>query len=164
MKTHLLIITVLFFGVQFGFGQANPDDYRSVIGTAGGSFQNPAVGSIEWTMGEVIAEAFDPCVLTQGFHQTGVIAGCGTTSTQTFNEDLQVSIFPNPAVDFINIQVNENVDALQVFSVDGRLMIDKRDFQTPNELDISALSHGSYYLKITVEKTFHTKSFIKIKL
>ena len=60
-------------------------------------------------------------------------------------------IYPNPASDFITIELNEAIPTkLNIFSLDGRLL---RDYYFSNNkfvLDVSNLTPGTYLLKMCI--------------
>ena len=77
---------------------------QTVIGTQGNSSWNSAC-SIDYTIGEVvIAYGSDSTThLTQGFHQPVF----EITSVETIDISFEVTIYPNPAVDQVNIIFKE---------------------------------------------------------
>ncbi len=136
-------------------------DYRDVISCAGGSFSHPQVGSFEWSIGEPVVDVFDSCVLTQGFHQTGQVSGCVTTSS--FETEWETYLYPNPATDYLQISTDQPIDRMLLYASNGVLMINKTDYHSPDQLDISQLEAGSYFIRIESAQEFKTLSFIKIK-
>jgi len=94
-------------------------------------------------------------------------SACVTMSTIGLEEQLLnagVRIFPNPAVDVINIQ-SEEAAILSYAIIDGTgRVVMKQTFETnaaQHELEISALSEGTYVLEITTSKGKVQKSFVK---
>ena len=75
-----------------------------VIATQGNSSSNSA-GSLDYTIGEVVitfgSDNFTH--LTQGFHQPVI----KVTNIETVEISFEISIYPNPAVDQLNLQFKE---------------------------------------------------------
>lgn len=97
--------------------------------------------------------------------------GCGTSvnfSTDGFvlnveNSSLEaVSVFPNPASTILNVQNAQNAN-IQVYDVLGKLILSKTDIALQEQLDVSRLQTGTYFLKISKDNTVMTKRFIVSK-
>ena len=58
----------------------------------------------------------------------------------------KLSIYPNPAKDFIQIQSGENINSIEILSVDGKLV--KQVAISNNSFNVSDLDKGIYYVKI----------------
>lgn len=78
-----------------------------------------------------------------------------------------ISIFPNPASNFIKIKGIEdanNVNSIEVFSIIGKEVL-RKEISSLNDLkiDIQNLDHGVYLVKLFDSKrsVFFTKTFIK---
>ena len=73
----------------------------------------------------------------------------------------EIKIYPNPTVETLTIQMagNSSIDLIEIYSVDGK----KIEIQsTANSIDVSSLSAGTYFLKITSGDNVISKSFSKI--
>lgn len=123
----------------------------SVIATAGGSSEAGGI-NLSWTMGELAIETFstDNLVLTQGFQQ-GYYEITSIDDPLTKLIDLQ--IYPNPAIDFINILI-ENHDAksikIELYSIDGKLVTNEQWENTgsPYQFKLNRFSSNQYILKV----------------
>lgn len=70
------------------------------------------------------------------------------------------SVYPNPAKDFLTIDArNINISSVNVFNVLGTKVLERKEF-TDNKLDVSTLSNGIYFLKISADNASVTKKFI----
>lgn len=80
--------------------------------------------------------------------QTG--SACQTTAVVE-EENKEVVIFPNPADEFITIDINNlngsNV-IIRFFSVDGKQVVNKKDNSGNINLDVSGLTAGIYIIEI----------------
>ncbi len=66
-----------------------------------------------------------------------------------------IKIYPNPATNYINISGIDNFERLQIFNLQGKLIIDKKSFT--NKMNIGCLLPGKYLIKLT------TKNYVVIK-
>jgi hypothetical protein len=76
----------------------------------------------------------------------------------------QISIFPNPASDIIFIKTEDalRIKQIQLFGMDGSLLMEKTAEQEKAELNISGLASGSYLL--IIESTDGKKLMKKIQI
>ena len=74
-----------------------------------------------------------------------------------------ISIFPNPVKGKFKIQLNDNneVKALRILDVNGRLVKQMFSNLSSNEYNISSLKSGIYFLIIETEKLQYQKKLIK---
>lgn len=76
--------------------------------------------------------------------------------------DLGVSTYPNPAQNVLNIDLKENIESIQIFSLDGKSIISQEVNAMNAKIDVSTLLSGSYIYKIkTIDGNTFSKSFIK---
>jgi ELWxxDGT repeat protein len=70
--------------------------------------------------------------------------------------------FPNPSNAFVNIQTENNneVESVQIFDLNGKLLSNKADFND-NKIDITSLNQGAYIFKVKVNGTEISKKIIK---
>ena len=62
-----------------------------------------------------------------------------------------INIFPNPCNDFINIETETKIENINIFDINGRLVLTKKynsSIQKNYEIDCSGLKQGIYYLNI----------------
>ena len=95
---------------------------QQVIATQGNSSSNSA-GALDYTIGEVVI-AFgmdDSTHLTQGFHQPVF----RITNIENIEISFEVSIYPNPAVDQLNIEFKEikSGSRVDLYDASGRLLV-----------------------------------------
>ncbi len=99
--------------------------------------------------------------------------GRGLWSSPVFNATLSVSehqlyntlsIYPNPSENNITINWNENFDVeLRLFDINGRIVYYEKDkkLNTSQQIDISHLNSGFYFLRINSKKGIATRKIIK---
>lgn len=71
-------------------------------------------------------------------------------------EDL-VKIYPNPTQDFLKIQCESTLINVQVFALDGRLIINTKD----SEIDMSSFDNGIYIIQIETNDGIFSEQFVK---
>ena len=72
--------------------------------------------------------------------------------------DIKVNIYPNPAKDFVNINVEEN-SVLQLFDMQGRLL-QTTNINAGNTTINTNNLHGTYFVKIISDNKVSTKKLI----
>ena len=126
----------------------------NLIATSGTSF-NDGTSQLDWTMGEPVTATFavGSDMLTQGFQQPNLMI----TSINDLETEYLVSIFPNPTIDYVQLQFQNLKEAVTVelMSSDGKLLQSK-EVNTASELqmDMSKYSAGTYLLSV---KDSHSK-------
>ncbi|MEM6963731.1 MAG: carboxypeptidase regulatory-like domain-containing protein [Bacteroidota bacterium] len=76
----------------------------------------------------------------------------------------KVRYFPNPATDFITIQLQETISSIEIISSNGQVV--KRLENAPageEEIDLSGLSEGFYLVRFTKDKSVASGKLIIIK-
>ncbi|NBL65689.1 T9SS type A sorting domain-containing protein [Flavobacterium sp. NST-5] len=83
-------------------------------------------------------------------------------STEEFNKTA-FSLAPNPAENFISIKANENLKDVQVtiYNKLGQIIATQKHASVPENIDVSILNSGMYYLEIVFSNGKETKKFIK---
>jgi hypothetical protein len=70
-----------------------------------------------------------------------------------------VNVFPNPTLDNLNITIEENIEQLSIYSINGRLV--KTINENVKSINVSDLSEGMYVLVINTKNGIIRKRFIK---
>ena len=73
-------------------------------------------------------------------------------------------IYPNPVDEIINVIVGDNsMDNVKIFSMYGQLVREITDQGTQQQIDVSDLPEGTYFIRFTSEKSeiLVTRSFVK---
>ena len=94
--------------------------------------------------------------------QWGLISvSCIPLNNAVFNENTPFTFFPNPANNVLNIE-NPNqliIEAITVIDTMGKVIITQKGNQ--NQLDVSNLQSGLYFIKIESENKIYQGKFIK---
>jgi hypothetical protein len=79
-------------------------------------------------------------------------------SSNSFDLENDVTIYPNPTSDFLNINSKKTIKKYELINVLGQVVI--RD--NTSQLDLSKLQSGSYIIKIMfIDDTFYTSKVLK---
>lgn len=66
-------------------------------------------------------------------------------------EQLQFSLYPNPAVEMVNIKVKERLHHVQLFDIRGRQVIAEEANGQKHTLDLQGIPEGIYLLRVTCD-------------
>jgi hypothetical protein len=113
----------------------------NVIG-ASGNYTEGTTHSVAWTIGEVVTATliFPGNHVTQGFHQP-----CLAVATIQEYQDFNISVYPNPARDIINVMSDEDA-VMTLIDLRGRIIQNYNVNSITSEIDVSYLERGTYML------------------
>jgi len=75
----------------------------------------------------------------------------------------QISIYPNPVGDLINVQSSEAGEyTIEISSVNGQMILSSKRSGSFHQVDLSSIHRGVYFITIRSEKFVTTKKFIKL--
>jgi len=77
------------------------------------------------------------------------------------NLNQAIKIYPNPTNDVVNIKADSTIRSIQVYDVQGRILISKILSEENASVDLSSYSSGIYYLKINSDNGAKTEKLIK---
>lgn len=71
-------------------------------------------------------------------------------------QEIEVSIYPNPSTEFITIQSNQEIAAIEIYNVIGQFASRKKIYKRKKRkkkvtLNVNRLPHGVYYVRIETE-------------
>src|SRR3972149_5416785 len=131
-----------------------------------GSFQ-VADSSVNWGW---MKQTFDFCDLTPPATAPFIDYNFGTISSGITwclingvaeAEQNQINIYPNPAIDFINIDIqNKNPVHIKIYNAYGNVM---NEWRNQTRIDISEYSSGLYFISIGENDTVYLKKIQIIK-
>ncbi|WP_300568914.1 T9SS type A sorting domain-containing protein, partial [Flavobacterium sp.] len=73
--------------------------------------------------------------------------GSSVLGSQSFHTAKEFLIYPNPATSIVNIQTEETVKQIEIYTLEGKLVKES----TENKMDVSNLNSGFYIIKITTD-------------
>lgn len=137
-----------------------------MIASAGG--YNAAGGiSISWTLGETIIPTFkaadNSLILTHGFQQQLIV----TTIEENLFELVNVTVYPNPASEILNIRFEVPLDGevdLYLLSQKGSLVrVDIIEAATvEKQINMQNLPAGVYFLRLIKGKLSNVYKVVKL--
>jgi len=71
-----------------------------------------------------------------------------------------ITIYPNPATNFIKISTTENISNVEVYNIVGKRVLSIKKLEN-NQVDISNLASGMYMLRLTNGTSVTTKKIMK---
>ena len=88
--------------------------------------------------------------------------GTAPTSINDFN-DLQINIYPNPFTKNIYIKLNDNplLNNISIFDVSGKEIVSKNIVANDYTVNLSFLTEGIYFVKVTNKKSSFFSKIIK---
>ena len=90
--------------------------------------------------------------------EASVVQALGVTEN---NVDKSIKIYPNPTHSVININGDFNIQSIQLYDIQGRLLLTNLGISNEAVLDISEKSNGIYFVKITSDKGIKVEKIIK---
>ncbi len=137
---------------------------QEVVSTAG-CYGETSSGSLSWTVGEAVVETITDGSnsLTQGFQQSRLVV---TAIHELPGLDFTISVFPNPASDFLTVKVEKN-DKLThlmylMYDINGKLLLQKMFEGKEITIFMRHFKPSTYILKVT-EDNKEVKTFRIIK-
>ncbi len=109
-----------------------------------------------WTKGD---EPGDADVWKYILECSSTKSGTTAINKNTVEDNSNIDVYPNPVSGVLNIKSNDNITELQVFSINGKVLLSKFN---SSQIDVSELASGMYFIKIENENgNVDTLRFIK---
>ena len=85
-----------------------------------------------------------------------------TTGIESWLEN-SVTLYPNPAKEYVDIRVDGdlNVTTMEMYDVYGKLINTVNVIDNPTRINVSNLASGMYFVRVTTEAGAVTKTFVK---
>lgn len=158
MKKSILVFLTAMFALSLSAQK------QEVIASAGG--YNSAGGiSISWTLGETIIPTFSAggLILTHGFQQQLIV----TTIEENLLELVNVTVYPNPASDVLNIKFEVPLDGavdLYLLTQQGSLVL--TDFieatTVEKQVNMQQFPAGVYFIRLVKGKLSNVYKVVKL--
>lgn len=148
MKTKFIFLLLLLIQVCV-FGQTLEPQ---LLSSAGKEFVNND-NSLCWSLGEISIATIssNDAILTQGFQQTGIY----TTATLNPEMEINLSLYPNPTVDYITIKIEDDEyvnKAFRIIDINGKICHYGIITSNKHTIDISKFTSGLYFISLSGEK------------
>lgn len=143
----LRLYSILILFIAFSAQTIAQDLDHYVIGSDGGHSRNNQF-SLDYTIGEVVTEFGQDSAnrnhLTQGFQQTML----AIVSVEEHVQDIEIDVYPNPAVDHLNVSIPKLQEDMQfaLFDMQGKLIEQQKINSEAFTIGFSTMSTGNYLL------------------
>lgn len=77
------------------------------------------------------------------------------------NQDRSISVYPNPASGVVNVTASGNIQTLELYDIQGRLLQTALRNEPSVSIDISGKQTGVYFLKVTSDKGSAVQKIVK---
>ena len=84
-----------------------------------------------------------------------------TNSTNIENTDNNISIYPNPTSNFIEITA-ENICSIKIIDISGKIIYSFETTDNSTTIDLSKFEKGIYFVKISTDNSTYSKKIIKL--
>jgi len=157
MKT--IFISILLLLSYFSFGQTAIK--KSNVSSGGGS-QTNASTTVIYTIGEIaVQENINGNIhLSEGFIGPDIITVLGI---ENYTELQDISVYPNPVNDLLNIQLPENKNyEIHLFDLSGKELLFLQNDENKQQLNLSDLP-SSVYVLLVIDRKNNQSKMIKIQ-
>lgn len=86
--------------------------------------------------------------------------GQGTLTNDSFNLDEDITVFPNPVTDILNLICKDEIKEIKIFDLQNKVISIKNKVSN-NSIDLNELQAGLYVVQIRTDNTTTFKKFIK---
>ena len=100
------------------------------------------------------------CVITLGGCTDTTACGLVSVGIENSVNDLELSIYPNPATDQVNLVLKDVIAELTVYSSTGQIISEHGSFTGTKIIDVTKLPTGLYILKFVTENGVYTERLI----
>ncbi|PBQ34471.1 hypothetical protein CNR22_22715 [Sphingobacteriaceae bacterium] len=123
----------------------------------GNNYMSPVItttGSITYSF-QIQGTGPNGCVSTKTITENVWANACeNLVGLNEYNKFNRLKIFPNPVADILNIELENNISEIKIYDLTGKEVM---NFKNANQLDVTALPQGFYFVKIINE----VKKFLK---
>jgi len=147
---------------------ANVSSWNIQYSAAGGTLNSATSNTNSYTLSGLTPET-TYTIQVQANCGDGNLSEWSTSVTGTTTVGIDswlsnsVSLYPNPAKEYVDIRVSEdvNVTLMEVYDVYGKLINTVNVIDNPTRINVSSLANGMYFVRVTTEAGAVTKTFVK---
>ena len=157
MKKVLLIIVYLWIANSICIAQTTV--------SSSGNYQEGTNATLSWTIGETITETISG---TNSILNSGMQQNISFTVVSVYEKPetkINISVYPNPVVDFLNISIENSKEEFEIsiFDVAGKNLISKKVSEATSTFDIKNFAESNYFLKISNQQGEEIKTYKIVK-
>ncbi len=150
-------------------GPQNYTEYQWFLPNGGGEINNQGLQSVNITWNslgqkevELVVTDIEGCSALITKLVNVVNEDCDYNLSLNENEaELDFKLYPNPAINTINVISSQVFNKLVIIDINGRILKSINRYNVKCEIDVSALSNGVYFLEIQSDDSKSVKKFIK---
>jgi hypothetical protein len=147
---------------------ANVSSWNIQYSAAGGTLNSATSNTNSYTLSGLTPET-TYTIQVQANCGDGNLSEWSTSVTGTTTVGIDswlsnsVSLYPNPANEYVDIRVDGdlNVTMMEVYDVYGKLINTVNVVENPTRINVSGLADGMYFVRVTTEAGAVTKTFVK---
>jgi len=127
------------------------DSVQYVVSNAGSDFQSAST-QVSWTIGEVATETLvsSNYIVSQGFHQGNLLVD---RIDEDVPLDFSIRVYPNPVQDILHVETEDIDMEYRIIDVDSRVRISGTIISELQQIDLTVLPAGTYFLQVEKHKT-----------
>jgi len=156
MRKSLLFLSTFLFSINILIAQSNV--------VSAGSSKTTSNGSLSYTLGYISTKSSPGgAAVTAGLQHAYEIYEVTGVSEVTL--DFKISVYPNPSVDELNLEIDKlNIANLtfQLFDINGKSISKEASLVKKSSIDMKPFASGTYLLVINQEKKL-LKSYRVVK-
>lgn len=135
---------------SFDFNPSEPGCYRLEVLDSYGDGISGGYIRIKDANNSLIAS-----VSGSGFTDKAIInINVGTVGIEDVTVDENISLYPNPTHDIVNISTDQNVSMVEIFNMQGQRVT--AEMGNVNSISLSGMANGLYIMKVTTDKGVNT--------
>lgn len=85
----------------------------------------------------------------------------GTLNNRDFAKDISINMYPNPSGNVVNIKADSNIQSLEMYDIQGRLLQALMLNTTEATIDISKRASGIYFMKVKTEQGIKVEKLVR---
>ena len=117
--------------------------------------------AIEWAEGDkLIAVAVPYNGLGQAGEISSLIFEVGGVGLKDVQQGVIISVYPNPATDYIQIIGLKGMQKVEIFNTSGQIVYSKDAMANGLRVNVNNFAQGTYFVKVTANGKVVTKQII----
>ncbi|WP_225037187.1 T9SS-dependent choice-of-anchor J family protein [Winogradskyella sp. SM1960] len=142
---------------------------QTLCGQDSGNGDNTLVSSSELHIGDSFTSTDASGALTIEFTSNPFLSlsgweatvSCETLSVNDIVNESKFTYYPNPVANTLTLNAQNSIENVTVYNMLGQEVLKTAPNNNTNELDMSSLSNGAYFVKVTIENVTQTIRVIK---
>lgn len=152
-------------GESYEFRSSNSTDYITISDETGSTAHKFGTTPVLWTSNvtgniRFYTHTDSGCGTSTLGRARSVVCGAGLLSNEEFNfQDFK--FYPNPAEDKLSINAKDVINEVSIYNLVGQEVIKVTPFALSDEIEISDLSNGTYFMNVDINGSSGNFKLIK---